>query len=529
MSDNSGMPSSNEAIPAVPFASILGVCSLLHETVGNVAAWSSQTALLRGKPVVRHAVERLARVPGIGGVAVLCWDEQAQNLEVILQDIGAHLIPHGPARRIPHLNAVSTAQTWADGWRGGLLQTIPQDRGFFAPTAAAVARAVGAEALFLVDSSFALLDEALCGWLIAHAADRPGHDLYFTAAAPGLAGLLISAARVGRLAEANGHPGSALHYQPESPCLDPIAADYCLHAPFQLTRTLHDFRVDDDRTLAVAEAVLTRDPRITTTGLIEAFDAGADLTRITDLTIELTTARRTKPIWLNAAEPDAFDLDSLGLLLEQALAENRQLRITFGRLGDPLCHPDWRQALEIARRAGATSIHIETDLLCETAAIAGIAALTDLVSVHLPAVTAATYERVMGTDGYAQVTRNLAHLIALGGKRNSGLPLIVPTFVKTTANLDEMEPWYDGWLTQVGSAVVRGPDAFDNAPPADIATARMIRSERRPRELVVTAAGELKLGRNRMESISTLGRRPLRDRLEKNLATQVVARDKEAA
>lgn len=530
MSDNRCMPSSEEAISPAPFASILGVCSLLHEPAGDGDGWSSQVTLLRGKPVVRHAVERLSRVAGIDGVAVLCWDEQAEQLESILHGLDAHLIPHGPARAVPQLIAVSMAQAWADGWRGGLLQTIPQDRGFLAPTAAAVARAVGAEGLFLIDPSFALLDEALCGSIIAHAAVRPGHDLYFTAAAPGLAGLLVSAAHVNRLAETNGHPGSALHYQPEAPCLDPIAADFCFHAPAQLTRTLHDFRVDDDRTLALAEAGLSREPERPTGELIDAFGRAAHPRAITDLTIDLTTARDSKPIWLKPAEEEApvQALPALALLLDQALAENRQLRITFGRLGDPLCHPEWRQAVAMARSRGEATIHLETDLLCDSAAIVDVASLADLVSVHLPAVTAETYERVMGMDAYARVTRNLAHLIALGRQRNTGLPLIVPTFVKTVANLDEMEPWYDGWITQVGSAVVRGPDAFDNAPPAGVATARMIRSERRPHELIATAAGDLQLGPERLGSIDTLGQRPLRDRLN-TLATQVVARDKEAA
>ena len=202
--------------------------------------------------------------------------------------------------------------------------------------------------------------------------------------------------------------------------------------------------------------------------------------------------------------------------------------MTFGRTGDPLCHPEWKAILEAAREAGVGSIHVETDLHCEAAAIADLARLADVVSVHLPAVTAGRYAQVMGVDAYGRVTRNLATLMAIAGRRDRGLPLIVPTFVKTTANLDQMEPWYDGWLQQAASAVIRGPDAFDNLPPVGVAVAAMIRSERRPRELLADPDGRLWLGGQPLDSIHTLGTLPLAARLERSVPP-VVARDKEAA
>ena len=255
-----------------PLAAILGVCSLLHELpVGGPWQWNSLERLLAGQPVVAHTVTRLAGVEGVDAVAVLCWDEQVPALEACLSGTSAQVIPHGPARSIPALAAVATAQSWCDGWRGGLLQTIPQDRGFFASTTDAVARAVGADAAFLVDASFALLDVERCSRLIDHARQRPGHDLYFSPLAPGLAGLLVSTNRLGELARQSATPGAALHYDPARPCLDPISADYCWHGPVPLTRTLCDFRIDDPDALAAAERFLDgmqQDAR-----LLEAFSA----------------------------------------------------------------------------------------------------------------------------------------------------------------------------------------------------------------------------------------------------------------
>jgi radical SAM protein with 4Fe4S-binding SPASM domain len=40
------------------------------------------------------------------------------------------------------------------------------------------------------------------------------------------------------------------------------------------------------------------------------------------------------------------------------------------------------------------------------------------------------------------------------------VPIVAPTFVKTRANLGEMEAWYDAWLRAVGSAVIVGPSDY---------------------------------------------------------------------
>src|SRR5690606_20141181 len=168
--------------------SVLGVCSILHEAPGAGSAHLD----FNGTPVLRQTLERLARCSNLGAVALLCWDDQLPAASAAADETGAHVLPHGPRGHIPAMHAASVAQRWSDGWRGGLLGTIPQDAGFFAPGVLAVARAAGADAVLLVDPSSALLDPALVEKLIGHAAARPGHDYYFTPAAPGLTGILLS-------------------------------------------------------------------------------------------------------------------------------------------------------------------------------------------------------------------------------------------------------------------------------------------------------------------------------------------------
>ena len=447
---------------------------------------------------------------------MLCWQDQAEAAQTIVASLlggdgpPVTLLPHGARRAMPGLDAMTTAARWLDGWRGGLLQTTPHDAGYFAKSIAAVARAARAERVLLVDPSAALLDPGLNDALIARAVEKPGHDLYFTPAAPGLVGLLLSRRLVDGLAAAEGtpaHPGRYLHYRPESPCLDPIAADFCCHAPTRVARSLHDFRADCDektRWLEQVHAALGESASAGGFPSAEAAVLAADATTHPrpprDVTLEVTTRRATRPIWLTTPQADLLPHDLNRAVASLADLKTDDLRLTLGGRGDPLCVAGWAGVLDAARDAGVATTHVETDLLCDAATVARVAQLADVVSVHLPAVTAATYAAVMGVDGFETAKQNLARLIA------AGRALVVPTFVKCRANLAEMEAWYDAWLATAGSAVVRGPDAFGHAAPEGVAAATMIRSERIGRELKILADGTLADAQNR--PLGRLGRTP---------------------
>ena len=472
---------------------VLAVCSLLHEPAGRGSA---------GRGVLARTLNRLQSVAGVGATAVLCWQDQADAARGAIGDAAVTLLPHGPRRAMPQLDAVTAAGKWLDGWRGGLLQTTPHDCGYFAKSVAAVARAGSADFVLLIDPASALLDVNLVARLFAHAADKPGHDYYFTPAAPGLTGLLLSRKLVDELAATDGpsHPGRLLHYRPDTPQLDPLAADNCCHGPTPAARTLHDFRLDSDAKLRWATTALGQPASAgwseTPETLIRAADAAPDHRPPRDITLELTTRRHTRPIWLRRESPETL----LPHLLNRALAEIADLadsaddlRLTLGGRGDPLCCEAWPAVIDAARQAGVSAVHIETDLLCDADAVTKLAASADVVSVHLPAVTADTYAEITGVDRYDEVKHNVARLLAA----RRGTPIVVPTFVKCRQNLSEMEAWYDAWLAAAGSAVIRGPDAFGNDPPADVAAARMIRGERRGRELRILADGRLTDDRNR--------------------------------
>ncbi len=433
---------------------------MLHE-----AGDGSARRFIRDTAVLRQTVDRVASCDCIDAVVVLCWEDQVAAASGVMGET-ASIVPVGPRGTDRAIELVRRSQAWADGWRGGPMMTCPADRGWHATAVEAVADATDAAFLYAVDASFALLDVELTSRLIGHAiaAAAKAEPVSFTPAPPGLVGHVVSREAVWQLASQadakRQHPGSLLHYHPDRPRLDPIGLAASCAGPSWLTHGLGDYRIDTDaRTLLAADVPADLQSLISN-----------PLPERRDATVDLTTRRRSKPIWLTR-QPDC-DLDL------EALTDLRHARVTLAGQGDPLLHPQFAEAVAHLRTLGVASIHVETDLLgafdIATLTTAGV----DIVSVHLPATTAATYAAVMGTNGMATALGNLARLITA----DTGM-VIVPTFTKLAINVGEMEGWYDQWIRLAGAAVIRGPDAFNMSPADDVsslAAAPIARTDRQP-------------------------------------------------
>jgi hypothetical protein len=157
------------------------------------------------------------------------------------------------------------------------------------------------------------------------------------------------------------------------------------------------------------------------------------------------------------------------------LSSVEDLRITIAGAGDPLLHPHAREIIEYAAGSRVLAMHVETDLLGVDTTWLATAPL-DVLTVHVPALNASTYQRMMGVDSLAMVIENVKSLLRVRGGR---LPIVVPTFTKCRINLDEMEPWYDQWLRAVGAAAIVGPGDCAGQIP-DLACADMAGPLRRP-------------------------------------------------
>ena len=177
---------------------VAALLSMLHEQPGRP---DSSTRKFRGEAPVAWALYRLGRCKLISDSTVICWDDQANTVRPIIEELKAKLSVPSARSSIPYLDGVSASRRWADGWRGGLLGACEFDRGFHGPSAKNVLEQSEADALLLVDPSSGLVDPDLIDQLIAHADSHPEVDFCFSQAAPGLSGVILRKRLVHQLAE----------------------------------------------------------------------------------------------------------------------------------------------------------------------------------------------------------------------------------------------------------------------------------------------------------------------------------------
>lgn len=497
-----------------PAVRVIAVLSMLHEPQAGSAAGNSATRAFLGRPVLANTLERLTRCQTLSAAAVVCWADQAEAVRGIA---GPATHDAGPRRASPDLVAVSAARRWADGWRGGLLSTAECDLGFDGPRFLDLAERATADAVVLVDPSAVLLDPRIVDAVVDRA-ERIEGEFAFSPAAPGLGVMLIKVPLLRRLAAARVFPGRVLTYQPEAPLRDPLGAPGCVDPPLAAARTTARFTASGAFATARLEQAC-RDAggveRITTELLVSAVERLPVARLPRDVTLELTTRRATHPIYsprrAGPIERPDVTVEAASALFA-ALAGRDDVRLTLAGVGDPLLHSGLPQIVAAARDAGISAIHVETDLLADPSAVDALAGLpVDVVSVHVPAVSAATYAAVMGVDGLTEAVRNVERLLARRRDLAGGTPVLAPTFTKCAANVAEMEAWYDGWLRVAGSAVIAPPPGdfggrIEDVSVGDMSPARRVPCRRLVARMTVLSDGTIVACEQDVTGLQPMGR-----------------------
>lgn len=482
MTPTPATPPASRTPTAGAVSTVTAVLSMLHEP----AERNSATRRFRGEPVLRWTLDRLNRAARVTSVAIVCWEDQLEAVLPLAEQERTDVLAKGPRVVVPELEAVTAARRWADGWRGGLLGTCAFDLGFHAAWFDEVAAQLGSDALLVADPAAGLIDPRLVDELVDHAGAHPDVELCFMPAAPGLSGALLRLPLLKRLAAARAHPGRLMHYAPDTVSREPLAGEACAPVPASVARTTHRFTLDSDRQVARVSAAtvslngqLIASPAEAIVARMHALDGVDPLPR--EVVLELNATRATRPIYwpgrYHAVRRPELTLELAERLFAE-LAELDDVRLTVAGLGDPLLCNALFPVIEAARRAGVTAVHVETDLVAgDVAALA--AADVDVVSAHVPAITAATYATVMGVDRYDAVLDNVRAFLTARARRGRGVPILAPTFTKCRDNLAEMESWYDQWLRALGTAVIAGPSDHAGQLP-DVSVADMSPPRRRP-------------------------------------------------
>jgi hypothetical protein len=448
---------------------------------------SSLEALLAGRPVIEHTLARLRRAAGLDdALLIVSPRDEARARAVVERGSGyerIRVLPIDDGAR-PRRALLRSARKWnLASWRGGLLSATWFDEFVEPVLVRRVLEAAGVDALLCLEGHQAAVDPELLTALVGHYRARAEETgLAFTQAPPGLAGVVIDREFAAELVTASIPLGVRLGYRPEMPAGDPITRAPCLSVAPDIVETQFRF-VADTRTgrEAIAAAFADTGPDASAAALCAWLRAqeppGAPRLAARDLPleveVELTTAdplpeTTLAPRGRRVPQRAAASLAHVERIASELAAYDDRLIFLAG-YGDPLVSPLFADACRIVRAAGVCGLGVRTALveLPDAALAALFEHAVDVVEVRLDADTAATYAAVHRADRFDTVLANVARIRAERHGRRSPQPLLIPSMTRAAATIAEIEPFFDRWIREVGSAVIRGYSDYGGLLPPD--------------------------------------------------------------
>jgi hypothetical protein len=458
---------------------------------------------LRGVPILRRTVERLALARSLDAVYVLAPSAQRDRCRRILEGTRAEIVAHdaGPS---PWSSLVRSARKWSlDSWRGGIGGATSFDEYCDCRLLKELLERVTADAILVVPAAAALLDPDLTEQMIhrRRSADEEVR-LVFSPLSPGLTGILLDADLIRELAGSNLPVGWLFGYQPNAPRKDLIFQACCMEAPQSLRFVSGRLIADTERSTRRLADVLGARPSVALDEIgvwlrEEEFKAATVAPR--EVEIELTTDDPFPNAVLHprgdrVPSRGPIDLACVRSFAVDLTATDDSL-VVLGGFGDPLRHPDFREMLASLRPDGAPGVFG----LCVRTRAADLRDATieailntrvDVLNVILDAWTPELFAKLAGptgTDavGLEQIVTRIDRLTKLREQRGLATPIVVPEFTKSRLNVHEMDDFFDGWLRRLGAASIVGhsyragqvPDlALLNMAPSPREACRRVRS-----------------------------------------------------
>ncbi len=441
---------------------------------------SMLTEPLAGTATLIHTLRRTAQCTSVD-THLLVVDERAADTARGLMDAIDHerftLYTHAPIVQ-KRLALVRAARKWnLHSWRGGHYGFTWYDEYIAPGLLRQVCQDAGVDAVLAVDGHQPLVDPAILDDMVRQQRRHTDAGFTFTAAPPGLSGLLLRRELLDELATDNMPLGFLLTYRPERPSTDPLIHPTCLHVDPRISATGERFVADTHTARSCLEQAIDALGQDVSAGALCQWARSTYAERPASLPfeieLELTTAdplpaTRLSPRGKRTAERAITDLGVVERLLTDFANDDDRLLVLAG-FGEPLLSPLFPDVCRLAREVGVFGIAVETTLL-EAPPIA-IDALfeyaVDTLFVRLDAHSAETYEALHGAP---RLHEALAAIDAIAQRRNAeqrAAPLLVPGFTKCGANLPEMEAFYDDWIRRCGSAVIRGYNDYCGVLPTD--------------------------------------------------------------
>lgn len=434
---------------------------------------------LYGESLLRRTLRRITSSERLASVHLAVSTRHAGPAAEAAAGLDVNLETHAAAP-VPWQKLVASARKWSlDGWRGGLVSATVLDEFTDPWVSQALGKRESADAVVAVPAAAPLIDPQLIDDMIARYEEiHEDARLVFTQSAPGLSGAIYATSLLDDLINAAQPVCRVMAYVPTQPqrdmimqpCFHPVPAEIA-HA---MGRCIVDTQTAFDR---VSEIVRNAD------GEEDGLSASAVSRSLTDrcftpsgplpLEVELElitedslpeTALRPRGKVLGrraAMEPAVFER------LVHELSARDDTRIVLGGFGDPLLHPRLPDLLHMCRNAGIFALAVRTPLvrLDDDALAALFKSRVDVLNVVLDAHSAETYRAVHKSDAFDQVNANIERVLKTHAQANQPQPLVVCEMAKMHATMDEIEPFYDHWISRTGSAVIAGPSHYAGQYP----------------------------------------------------------------
>jgi hypothetical protein len=443
---------------------------------------SQLTTQLAGQPILVRTLRRLLQVPELDRRCLVVRprdrDAAAGALEASGLGVQVELLPLDTSPHSRRLLLVAARKWNLASWRGGLMGATWFDE-FVDPQAAAlVLNHYKCAAALLLDGHQAVFDPAMAAAMLAHhETNRAEAEMTFTQAPPGLAGIILRAPAVQNLLDLNVPLGLLLSYRPELAQTDPIIHEACYHVAAEVAQTAARFVADTRRSRELLDEALRELGDDASAAALCTWVAHPDHDHAgplpAEIELELTTADPlpNTTVRLRGDRVPRRELRDVGLVNRVAaqLVEYDDRLVFLAGHGDPLQHPQFAEVCRRLRAADVYGLGVATPLvdLSDENLDALFAQQIDVVEVRIDAHTPATYQRVHGVDRFEQVRRNVERIEAARRERQCPQPIIVPSLTRCAATIDDLEPFYDHWIREVGSAVIGGYNDHCGALSAD--------------------------------------------------------------
>jgi hypothetical protein len=435
-----------------------------------------------GRTVLGRTLARLMRVEGLAARCLFVRPRDHELAARAVRESGLNqaieVLPLDAGFR-PRRTMMQAARKWnLESWRGGLLGATGFDE-FVEPVCAAqVLNRYEANAVLCLDGHQAALDPRIATAMVAHQVEYAVEaKLVFTQCPPGLAGMVLSHAGVRDLLQMQIPVGLLVSYRPELAQLDPIVRASCLHVAPEIAHTAARFTADTRRSRELLAAALTElgdeaDARALCEWSRRPDNQRAGMLPV-EVELELTTAdplpgTRLYPRGECVPRRTLEDLDAVARVAGELAAFDDRM-IVLGGHGDPLLHPRFDETCRRIRAAGVSGLGVVTTLVefPDSHLDAMIENRVDVVEIRLDAHSPETYARVHGSAAFETVIANIMRLNQVRKDRNAPQPLIAPRLTRCEATIGELEGFFDHWIRETGSAIVRGYDRFCGTLPAD--------------------------------------------------------------